>query len=397
MSANSSSFELEIVDGPEPVSPLWQRALVWAGLALLLSAIAAAAAYVYVATTPSGQIQWRLLTAETPYDYAEIDPRFLATDPAHLIDLDDADWAVAKRRRTTRILLGTNRVAPSLVPDRTQILRQAPLAPYASTVERLDLRIDQGFTAALDLYHPKEPSDRLVIYHHGGTGPYEQSAEILREFLARGVGVLAVNMPGFGDSALNSYDHPRYGRYRQDPGAFLTVAQDPMGHFFRPLGAAVNFAVTERGYARLDMVGFSRGAWVATVYAVLDPRIEKTVTIAGIYPLYLTWGVGYERPREQLYRPLLRSTNYLELFALAALGPGREVVQIFNRYDPCCFRNTKGTLYADAVDATVRRLGGAGGGRFRVLIDESHADHAVSAWAKRHLIETLFPVENEGK
>jgi hypothetical protein len=71
---------------------------------------------------------------------------------------------------------------------------------------------------------------------------------------------------------------------------------------------------------------------------------------------------------------------------MATDGAARELTQIFNRYDRCCYRNTLARLYEPAVRDAAETLGT---GRFRVLIDESHADHKVSDWAVARIMESL--------
>ncbi len=74
----------------------------------------------------------------------------------------------------------------------------------------------------------------------------------------------------------------------------------------------------------------------------------------------------------------------MDMYVLAAVGPGRRFTQIFNRFDRCCFANTLGRLYEPAVKKAVKDVNG--GGAFNVVIDETHADHKVSKWT----IEKIF-------
>ena len=82
---------------------------------------------------------------------------------------------------------------------------------------------------------------------------------------------------------------------------------------------------------------------------------------------------GWEKSR------LPNLQRHLDLFTLGASGKDRGQLQIFNRYDRCCYNNRKGTLYETAVAEAVREIGQGGG--FGVFIDESHADHRFSTIA----------------
>jgi hypothetical protein len=72
---------------------------------------------------------------------------------------------------------------------------------------------------------------------------------------------------------------------------------------------------------------------------------------------------------------------------MASVGPGRGHLQVFNRYDRCCYRNRLGTLYDEAVDDRVEAIGQ--GGRFAVAIDETHAEHMLSPWAVERMMDFL--------
>ncbi|MBF0252028.1 MAG: alpha/beta hydrolase, partial [Alphaproteobacteria bacterium] len=82
---------------------------------------------------------------------------------------------------------------------------------------------------------------------------------------------------------------------------------------------------------------------------------------------------------------------YPEMFVLASVGAGRGQMQVFNRYDRCCFANAVGKLYEQPVRDAARTLDARA--RFSVLIDESHARHKVS---ERALDAILQDMEDPG-
>jgi len=61
-------------------------------------------------------------------------------------------------------------------------------------------------------------------------------------------------------------------------------------------------------------------------------------------------------------------------------------LQVFNRFDRCCYSNTKGKLYEKAVKDAARL---AGGGQFDVLIDETHARHKISDYAMETILKDM--------
>ncbi len=88
------------------------------------------------------------------------------------------------------------------------------------------------------------------------------------------------------------------------------------------------------------------------------------------------------------YPPLMAAANHLEMFALGAAGAERAQVQVFNRYDRCCFNGIRSDLYKSEVQNAVTSKT-AMAGRFEVLIDESHADHRISDFTTRAILQDL--------
>jgi hypothetical protein len=133
-------------------------------------------------------------------------------------------------------------------------------------------------------------------------------------------------------------------------------------------------------------LGFSAGAATLTFAAAIDTRLRRTVAGAGILPPYLREG------QDALFgiaKELADNgpVSFLDLFILAGAGEGRAYLQLFNRYDRCCYRNLKGRHYEEAVKMA---LAGSGtGGRFSVTIDESHARHSISPLGARTVIDFL--------
>lgn len=106
-----------------------------------------------------------------------------------------------------------------------------------------------------------------------------------------------------------------------------------------------------------------------TLAAAIDPRPAVVSANSGIYPSYL-------RDRKQdapvgvaAHRGLLAVASHLDLMLLAVLGEHRHSMQAFNRYDRCCYSNTKGKLYEPTLRSRIKALALPGG--FHVVIDES--------------------------
>ncbi len=365
-----------------------RRILTWGLGLLLVVSVLATGAYVATHHYSPGRILYKRLKAPSRYTFDEINPRFLKTDPAALIAITDAAAAARLRRRIATTIWGAGGRPNDRLPDtRTSIEPPFGLEDLANSagVERWSIGLQYGYRPSFYVFRPARPGiGTPVIYQHGYAGTIYQARAIIAHFLNEGRVVVAHNFPGYGENRLGLIDHPRFGRVTLGLDRILTYEAHALRYYFEPVIVSINAALAETGARSVDMVGFSAGGWVTTIAAAIDERIRASASVAGVLPLYL----ADRSPPPQFYFPLIQTANYLEIFVLAASGADRRYLQIFNRYDRCCSRNTKGKLYEAAVaDAAAA----AGDGRFAVLIDETHADHKVSDWALAHVAAWLAP------
>lgn len=331
------------------------------------------------------RILYKRLTAENAYVYDEIDPKYLETDPRALISIASPDEAAALRARLIDVIWGSAGFPADLQPTAIEpAIADAALGKLSNlaAIDRITVDMGRGVRSYLYLMHPeKNPNGKLVIYHHGFAGEFRDVPEVLGGFLERGYAVLGVNMLAYGGNSAS---------IRNADGETVNLHFDlerierPLRYHFEPLVAGVNYALETGDFTAIHMVGFSAGAFFTTVMAAIDPRIAKSYPVAGVYPIYLREGAEIQPRLPSYYPSLLSIASYVDLFILGAGGDGRGQLQIFNRYDRCCYNNAKGKLYEPAVAEAVRRLGGGGG--FAVYIDESHADHRFSKAALKAVI-----------
>lgn len=333
------------------------------------------------------RVYYKRFKAPNKYVFDEIDPLLRRTDPAKLIRIHSRDGADAIRRDLIEAIWGTASLPTDTLPQASDGPVPPPLAsiPGVATSRQLKVPVDIGYIAYLYLLEPAVPNGQAVIYQHGYAGTVEAMTPLFEALLAKGFTVVASNYPGYGPNQFPLHNFKRFGLYDLSHDRITSVHPTPLRFYIEPIIVAVNGLIASGKINRIDLVGFSAGGWAATLAAAADTRIAATVTVAGGYPLYLrVANFARESPPPQLYQPLLQAANYLEMYVLAA--DGRDLTQIFNRYDRCCYRNTLGRLYEPAVRAAVARIGK---GHFRVLIDETHADHKVSDWAIERIVETL--------
>ena len=154
--------------------------------------------------------------------------------------------------------------------------------------------------------------------------------------------------------------------------------------FVTPVVAILNYLDASYAFARYDMVGLSGGAWTTVIAAALDPRITGSYHVAGSLPIPLQNKVGdFENQLPQLYE----IAGYTELYVLGAAGPGREQLQILNRFEPGGLSPTAPLLYEEPVNGAIASIGE--GGRFEALLDTTTVEHVISDFAIKRIKEML--------
>lgn len=329
--------------------------------------------------------------APSPYLYEEIAPHFLRTDPAALITIENKEDAERIRRAAIRVIWGRDdlprKKMPAAIEKDIEDSRYDGMANLGR-IDRIEIKMDYGIRSIGYHFQAADGNGRLVIFHQGFAGTFHDAKHLIGALLGEGYAVIGLNFLGYGENLMGHDAYfPRIGWYGVNTYRIVDIAEHPMQYFFEPVVVAVNYAEKEFAYTTIDISGFSAGGWTAMAAAAIDPRIRRSYPVAGSYPLYLRDRdePGQSVP-QQYYGPFIYAVNYLEMFVLAATGKGRGQLQIFNRFDNCCFNNVKGKHYEQAVRDVVARLGP---GRFAVLIDETHADHKISDFAIEAILEDL--------
>ena len=149
-----------------------------------------------------------------------------------------------------------------------------------------------------------------------------------------------------------------------------------MKFFMEPITESLDYVDKEYKFSSYNMVGISGGGWTTVLYSAIDPRISKSYPVAGSAPMYLR----FNNPKnmgdyEQMLPRLYETADYLDLYILGSYGEGRGQLQIFNKYDPCCFSGTGFTTYENQIKQEISNLGK---GRFDVFLDENNKKHSIS-------------------
>jgi hypothetical protein len=150
---------------------------------------------------------------------------------------------------------------------------------------------------------------------------------------------------------------------------------------------AINYADKVLRPNSIAMIGLSGGGWATTVTAAIDPRVTRSYPTAGSWPFYLRSAPpsansstgDWEQGRGGATLPgFYANATFLDMYAMAAVGPQRGQIQILNRFDACCFNGVGARSYATVV---AHRVALIGDGSWDILEDATHNQHAVSPYA----------------
>lgn len=311
--------------------------------------------------------------------------------------------ATAYRDTLLNLIFGSNSIPDQWLPD--QVFTNVGSIDYLSGFPFASLYYPGGNLAGIDrfeisigdnlqhfpdkakvyLFRPHAANGKLFIYHAGhcaGTAIAEDivannagnfPGRVIPRLLAQGYTVLAVPMIHYRSVPPLDYNCGYNGHNEIFTEGFYPY---PMGLFFKPLVASLNH-LGRNNYSAIYMLGLSGGGWAASLYPAIDSSIRVSFPVAGSWPMPVRQAfypaIG---DYEQTYPPLFSQfIDYHDLYTLSCLAPARKMLQINNRFDPCCFNGADAHIYY--VDSVKRALAGTGG-EFAYYLDESNANHSVS-------------------
>ncbi|MCG5217923.1 hypothetical protein [Streptosporangium sp. KLBMP 9127] len=283
---------------------------------------------------------------------------------------------------------------PDTLPEveRGVTVPELPAFTGVRRIDRLTVRLPYGLSSIVYLLLPRRGAQhgRFALYHNGHGETPETMQPTAQALLDAGYGVLLFAMPFY-------HWNPKQLQSPADPEVIVTVeSHNDLGpwessgfstlrFFLEPLAVAVNHVRREYRPPSLQMIGLSGGGWAATVYPALDPRITRSYPAAGSLPFYLRSAPPKPSPttgdwEQRLDRhPVFYGiSDFLDLYALAAVGDDRRQIQILNRFDGCCFNGVSHRSYEPVVRHRVQVIGN---GHWELLEDATHGGHAISPHA----------------
>lgn len=311
-------------------------------------------------------------------------------NPELLIKLENRDDIFMKKTELKNYIWKQNEL-PNNVPIEMGVTEDGFY--NFENLERIDIlevKMEHDLNSIIYVFHPTENNKKLIIYHQGHSGGFNNGKTTIGKFVDSGYTVAALSMPLIGMNNQPIIDIKNIGPIKmQKHGQFeflKTNEFSPLKYFFEPINQTLNYFDKNFEFSEYNMIGISGGGWTATVYPAIDDRISNSFAISGSIPLPLRYLIQDIGDWEQNNIHMLNISNYLELYIMSSFGENREFVQIFNRYDPCCFGGTPFELYENEVKRNLQKIGP---GEFSVYLDESHREHKISKEVVDVVLEKL--------
>ena len=257
-------------------------------------------------------------------------------------------------------------------------------------IDKITIEMEHGINSIAYLFIPYESNNKLIIYHQGHDGDFLLGKNTIQFFLKNGYSIIAFNMPlkGMNNQPVietSDFGPIKFISHKQFP--LLESSEfSPIKYFVEPIVLSLNYIDESYNYDDYYMVGISGGGWTTVVYSAIDERVSKSYSVAGSYPLHLRHEAKNLGDYEQINPNLYRIANNLELYVMGSYGDDRKLIQIFNKYDPCCF---DGELYQSYEDEVKRTVSNLQKGKFKIYLDDSHKGHMISENTLRIILKSM--------
>tara|TARA_B100001540_G_scaffold6279_1_gene5580 strand:+ start:4367 stop:5485 length:1119 start_codon:yes stop_codon:yes gene_type:complete len=304
--------------------------------------------------------------------------------------------SVDKLREKLNLFLWDDNSLPKSLPDNIEFdikdSRYSDLENLDS-IDKLTVTMEPDVKSYSYLFKPLKSNNKLILYHQGHSGDFFNGKNTIQFFLENEYSVLAFSMPLLGLNNQPIIDHPQFGKIKltsHDQLKFLETDNfTPIGLFLKPPIISLNYIQENHSFDSFNMVGLSGGGWTTMMISAIDARIDQSFSIAGSYPIFLRTEVRNFGDYEQTDPKLYEIANYLDLYTIASYGENRKFIQIFNKFDPCCFDGDSYLAYENVVKNNVLNLKN---GYFDIYLDDTHKQHKISEYALGIIINSI---ENE--
>ena len=258
------------------------------------------------------------------------------------------------------------------------------------SIDKITINMKYDINSISYLFNPIESNNELILYHQGHRGDFFEGKNTIQFFLDNNYSVLAFSMPLLGMNNQPVLLHPEFGKIQLKTHNHLALLEidsfSPTSLFVEPPVIALNYIEKNSNFNSVNMVGLSGGGWTTMMLSAIDSRIDQSFSIAGSYPIFLRNDPENFGDYEQTNLSLYRTANYLDLYTLASYGENRKFIQIFNKFDPCCFHGDSFLEYKDHIKKNISELEN---GHFDIFLDDTHKEHKISDYALGIIINSL--------
>ncbi|WP_179371824.1 hypothetical protein [Nitrosopumilus ureiphilus] len=281
----------------------------------------------------------------------------------------------------------------SKLPDSIQTNISNSLYDNFTNLKRIDqinVMMEYDVNSISYLFVPESSNNKLIIYHQGHAGDFYKGKDTIQFFLEKNYAVLAFSMPLLGMNNQPILEIPNIGTIKltsHEHLRFLESSQfSPIKFFVEPIAVSLNYLDENYDFSSYDMIGISGGGWTTTLYPAIDDRISQSYSIAGSVPIYLRSIPQNYGDYEQWLPELYKNANYLDLYIMNSYGDDRKFVQIFNKYDSCCF---SGELYKSYENEIKESLSQLKKGQFDIYLDNTHKKHIISKFSLEKILDSI--------
>jgi hypothetical protein len=257
-------------------------------------------------------------------------------------------------------------------------------------IEKIEVIMDYDVNSIAYLFVPKVSNDEVVIYHQGHSGDFINGKNTIQFFLKNNYSVLAFSMPLNGMNNQPTIESDNFGKiHLKNHNSFNFIESkqfSPIKFFVEPIFVSLNYLEQSHSFISYHMVGISGGGWTTALYPSIDQRISQSFSVAGSYPIFLRTSNSLIGDYEQSIPELYRIANYLDLYVMNSYGNDRKFVQIFNKFDPCCF---SGLGYESYELILKDRINNIPPSNFMIFLDDSHNEHKISNVALNLILNEL--------
>jgi hypothetical protein len=259
-----------------------------------------------------------------------------------------------------------------------------------NSIDKFTIDMEYDVNSVAYFFKPSISNNKLIIYHQGHRGDFYEGKTTIEYFLEKNYSVIAFSMPLLGMNSQPIIDNVHTGKIKLHSHNQLELLESqkftPIKFFVEPIIVTINYLENNYNFDSYHTVGISGGGWAVTLAGAIDERILQTYSVAGSYPLFLRSNPENFGDYEQHNLELYEKSNYLDLYVMASIGDDRKFIQIFNKYDPCCFSGESFQIYENEIKKVIDEIDN---GYFDIYLDDSHKEHIISSYALEIIINEI--------